>query len=287
MPRIPDSEPNKTIPKKIDLQAICIWPKSVLLHRSSCPAGASPFPLYGGSKWHICREGLPCFYLFLESVMFRMVKKIQWFKMEESPRDCSNDQSYGSSAMLWQRHQRHQKATPRKLEQIARSCSLELLPEVVFSGISWRKHSEKQLPLPRRYQTWHVSLTVCKNVSQTGASEQLLFWKTTFKFSLKFTCHPKLLSLSHPQSQGVSGVSNGNGSHTKALKANSAWWRKKNIAVSRRRQRMRNVMGQSSRKSMWKIREPGAYQKLARQKKWSSVPVPVNPPMELKCLESD
>lgn len=36
---------------------------------------------------------------------------------------------------------------------------------------------------------------------------------------------------------------------TKALKANNACWRKKNIAVKRRQQRMRNGMGQSSRKS--------------------------------------
>ena len=41
-----------------------------------------------------------------------------------------------SSAMLWQRYQRHQKATPSKLQQVAGCCSLELPPEMVLLGIS-------------------------------------------------------------------------------------------------------------------------------------------------------
>ena len=43
-----------------------------------------------------------------------------------------------SSAMLWQRYQRHQKAAPSKLQQVAGCCSLELPPEMVLLGISWR-----------------------------------------------------------------------------------------------------------------------------------------------------
>ena len=41
-----------------------------------------------------------------------------------------------SSAMLWQRYQRHQKTAPSKLQQVAGCCSLELPPEMVLLGIS-------------------------------------------------------------------------------------------------------------------------------------------------------
>ena len=67
--------------------------------------------------------------------------------------------------MLWQRYQRHQKATPSKLQQIAGCCSLELPPEMVLLGISsYRSESwpvfiaQSRVAFQKSHQTQKASL---------------------------------------------------------------------------------------------------------------------------------